>query len=151
MIEPGKKAPAFTGKDQDGNPVKLTDFRGRKLVLYFYPADDTTTCTEEACNLRDNYAALRKKGYAILGVSADDEQSHQKFIRKYSLPFPLLADVDRKVIEKYGVWGEKNMFGNKYMGILRTTYLIDENGKVAHVITRVRSKDHTAQILALWK
>jgi peroxiredoxin Q/BCP len=151
MIEPGTKAPAFTANDQAGNKVKLSDFKGKKVILYFYPEDDTPTCTEEACNLRDNHHLLQKHGFVVLGVSPDDEAKHQKFIQKFDLPFTLLADPKHKLIEKYGVWGEKNMYGRKYMGIHRTTYVIDEKGKVEHLIRKVRSKDHAGQILALYQ
>jgi peroxiredoxin Q/BCP len=146
-LKEGDKAPDFKGKDQNGNMVSLNDFKGKKLVLYFYPKDDTPGCTAEACNLRDNYGDLKKKGYAILGVSADDEQKHQKFIKKYDLPFPLLADVDREVINAYDVWGQKKFMGKTYDGIIRTTFVIDEKGKIEKVITDVKTKDHTEQIL----
>ena len=149
-LEIGKPAPAFSGKDQDGNEISLADFKGNKLILYFYPKDDTPGCTKEACNLRDNYQELLDKGFKILGVSIDDEASHQKFIKKYDLPFPLLADVNKEVVESYGVWGEKNMYGRKFMGIFRVTYLVDEEGKVEHVIKKVKTDDHTAQILGLY-
>ncbi len=151
MIEPGTKAPAFTAPDQHGNKVKLSDFKGKKVILYFYPEDDTPTCTEEACNLRDNHHLLQKQGFVVLGVSPDDEAKHQKFIQKYDLPFTLLADPKHKIISKYGVWGEKNMYGRKYMGIHRTTYVIDEKGKVEQLIRKVRSKDHAGQILAFYQ
>ncbi len=147
MPSVGEKAPDFREKDQDGNWVKLSDFRGSKLVLYFYPQDATPTCTTQACNLRDNYEALLKQGYKILGVSPDDEKSHRKFIAKYELPFPLLADTERRMIEAYGVWGEKKMYGRTYMGVFRTTFVIDEKGKILEVISKVKSKDHTSQIL----
>ncbi len=146
-LKEGGKAPDFKAKDQDGNIVSLKDFKGKKLVLYFYPKDDTPGCTNEACNLRDNYAALKKKGYAIVGVSADDEKKHNKFIKKYSLPFPLLADTDKKVIEAYDVWGEKHFMGRTYDGIVRTTFVINEKGKIEKVITAVDTKNHTEQIL----
>ncbi|GAA4439193.1 thioredoxin-dependent thiol peroxidase [Ravibacter arvi] len=147
MPSVGEKAPDFREKDQDGNWVKLSDFRGSKLVLYFYPQDATPTCTTQACNLRDNYEALLKQGYKILGVSPDDEKSHRKFIAKYELPFPLLADTERRMIEAYGVWGEKKMYGRTYMGVFRTTFVIDEKGKILEIISKVKSKDHTSQIL----
>lgn len=150
MLQPGSTAPDFTVKDQGGNPVSLHDFKGKKVALYFYPKDNTLTCTEQACNLRDNMAALRKKGITVLGVSTDSERKHQNFIKKYSLPFPLLADTEHKLVEAYGVWGEKTLFGRKYMGIHRVTFLIDEKGKIAHVINKVDADDHAAQILQTW-
>jgi thioredoxin-dependent peroxiredoxin len=146
-LKPGDKAPDFKSKDQDGNLISLKDFKGKKLVLYFYPKDDTPGCTNEACNLRDNYADLKKKGYAIVGVSADDEKKHTKFIQKYDLPFSLIADVDHKVIKAYDVWGEKQFMGRVYDGIVRTTFVINEKGKIEKVITNVKTKDHTEQIL----
>lgn len=150
MLQPGTKAPDFTVKDQNGNTVSLHDFKGKKVALYFYPKDNTPTCTEQACNLRDNIAALRKKGITVLGVSVDSERKHQNFIRKYSLPFPLLADTDHKLVDAFGVWGEKTLFGHKYMGTYRVTFLIDEDGKIAHVIDKVDAKDHADQILQTW-
>jgi len=147
MLEEGDKAPLFKGKDQTGNMVSLSDFKGKKVLLFFYPEDDTPTCTEEVCNLRDNFSLLKKKGFTILGVSPDDVKSHLKFKEKFQLPFTLIADPDRKIIEAYGVWGPKNMFGHKYMGVLRQTYLIDEHGKIEKIFRKVRSKNHTDQIL----
>ncbi len=146
-LSKGDKAPAFEGKDQDGNPISLSDYAGKKLVLYFYPKDDTSGCTAQACNLRDNLPALKSQGYEILGVSTDDEKSHKKFIEKYGLNFPLLADTDKKVVEAYDVWKEKSMYGRKYMGTMRTTYLIDENGMITDVIEKVKTADHTNQII----
>ena len=143
----GDKAPAFEAVDQDGNPVSLNDFSGKKLVLYFYPKDDTPGCTAEACNLRDNYGLLLKKGYGILGVSADDERSHKKFIEKYVLPFPLLADKDKTILKAYGAWGKKKLYGKEYDGILRTTYVISEKGIIEKIFTKVDTKNHTEQIL----
>ncbi|MCY7352274.1 MAG: thioredoxin-dependent thiol peroxidase [Cytophagaceae bacterium] len=146
-LKPGDPAPDFTAKNQNGQPVQLSDFAEKKLVLYFYPKDDTPGCTAEACDLRDNYEHLLKQGYAVLGVSIDDSASHQKFIKKYDLPFPLLADTDQKIVNDYGVWVEKNMYGRKYMGTARTTFLIDETGTIAEIIEKVDSKNHTKQIL----
>ena len=143
----GDKAPDFTTKDQDGKLVKLSDFKGKKVVLYFYPKDMTPGCTAEACNLRDNYKVLQKQGYEVLGISTDDEKMHRKFIEKEKLPFRLLADTDKSVHEKYGTWIEKSMYGRKYMGTARITYVIDENGIIDEVIGKVDTKDHTAQIL----
>lgn len=145
----GMQAPEFTAADQDGNQVSLNDFRGKKVVLYFYPKDDTPGCTAEACDFRDNYTGLVAKGIAVLGVSVDDEASHKKFVSKHSLPFPLLADTDHKIVEDYGVWTEKNMYGKKYMGIQRTTFLIDENGIITHILKKVDTKNATAQVLEL--
>jgi thioredoxin-dependent peroxiredoxin len=147
-LKVGDKAPDFKAKDQDGNSISLRDFAGKKLVLYFYPKDDTPSCTNEACNLRDNFAGLKKKGYVIVGVSADEEKKHKKFIEKYNLPFPLIADTDKKVIEAYDVWGEKLFMGRTFDGIVRTTFVINEKGKIENVITNVKTKNHTEQILA---
>jgi peroxiredoxin Q/BCP len=148
VLQVGDKAPAFKAVDQDGHPISLSDFAGHKLVLYFYPKDDTPGCTAEACNLRDNYPALLKKGYKIIGVSADDQASHKKFIEKYVLPFPLIPDKEKKIINAYGVWGEKNLYGKVSMGILRTTFVISEEGIIEKVFTKVDTKNHTDQILA---
>lgn len=148
-LKEGKKAPDFTTTDQDGNKVKLSDFKGKKVVLYFYPKDMTSGCTAEACNLRDNYKALQKAGYEILGVSTDSEKSHQKFIAKEKLPFRLLADVDKSLHKKYETWVEKSMYGRKYMGTARITYLIDETGKIERVISKVDTRNHTEQILSV--
>jgi thioredoxin-dependent peroxiredoxin len=143
----GTKAPDFTVKDQDGKDVKLSDFKGKKLVLYFYPKDMTSGCTAESCNLRDNYKVLQKQGYEVLGVSTDDEKSHRKFIEKESLPFRLLADTDKSLHFKYGTWIEKSMYGRKYMGTARVTYIIDANGVIKEIIGKVDTANHTAQIL----
>ncbi len=143
----GEKAPDFKSKDQNGNPVSLKDYRGKKVVLYFYPEDDTPTCTTEACNLRDNYSLLKSKGFVVLGVSPDDEKKHKKFEKKYQLPFTLIADADKKIIDKYGVWGEKKLFGVKYMGLLRTTFLIDEKGIIKKIFRKPKSKIHSEEIL----
>lgn len=146
-LQAGDKAPDFKTKDQDGNVVSLKDFKGKKVALYFYPEDDTQVCTVQACNLRDNYAELKKHGITILGVSPNDEKSHKKFEAKYNLPFTLLVDDDLKIANKYGVWAEKVLYGNRHMGIVRSTYLINEDGKIHHVIKRALSKIHTQQIL----
>jgi peroxiredoxin Q/BCP len=145
----GDKAPELLGKDQNGNEIKLSDFAGQKLVLYFYPKDSTSGCTSEACNLRDNYAEFRRQGYAVVGVSVDDEKSHRKFIDKNELPFPLIADTDKTLVEQFGVWGEKKMYGRSYMGTFRTTFIIDENGIVIKIISpkEIKVKEHAAQIL----
>ena len=147
MLEEGQKAPAFSGKDQDGNTISLGSLKGRKLVLFFYPEDDTPTCTEQACNLRDNYALLRSKGFEILGISPDDARKHQKFQVKYSLPFTLLADTEKKIIDKYGVWGEKNLYGRKYMGLIRTTFVINEKGIIILIIRRPKVRQHADEII----
>ena len=146
-LKEGDKAPEFTAKDQDGNDISLSDFKGKKVVLYFYPKDSTPGCTAQACNLRDNYDLLLEKGYVVLGVSQDAEKSHKKFIEKQSLPFPLIADTDHTVHNLYGTWGEKQMYGRKYMGTFRTTFVIDEEGKIEEVIKKVKTKEHTAQII----
>ncbi|HEU5290084.1 MAG TPA: thioredoxin-dependent thiol peroxidase [Cyclobacteriaceae bacterium] len=143
----GSKAPDFTSKDQDGKEVKLSDFRGKKLVLYFYPKDMTPGCTAESCNLRDNYKVLLKQGYEVLGVSTDNEKSHKKFIEKEKLPFSLLADTDKSLHSKYGTWVEKSMYGRKYMGTARVTFIINENGIIDEIIGKVDTKNHTDQIL----
>lgn len=146
-LKPGYKAPDFTAKDQDGNEVSLRSFKGKKLILYFYPKDNTPTCTEEACNLRDNYPVLQKEGYEVIGVSPDTEKSHQKFIKKFDLPFTLLADPENKLSEAFGVYGLKKLYGRQYMGILRTTFLINEKGIIEKVIDKVKSKMHSTQVL----
>lgn len=147
MPEVGDKAPTFKAKDQNGNTISLSDFKGQQVVLFFYPEDDTPTCTEEVCNLRDNFFVLKKKGFVILGISPDDVKSHKKFEQKFQLPYPLLADPDKKIIHAYGLWAEKQMFGRKYMGVLRQTFIIDEKGKIAKIFRKVHSKNHTQQIL----
>lgn len=146
-LQAGDKAPDFEVNDQDGSPVKLSDYQGKKVVLYFYPKDNTPGCTAESCNLRDNYSELQNAGYEILGVSTDTEKSHLKFIEKQSLPFKLLADTEKQIHEKYGTWVEKQMYGRKYMGTARHTFLIDEKGTIERIIEKVKTKDHTAQIL----
>jgi len=147
QLKTGDKAPDFTSTDQEGNTVKLSDYKGKKVVLYFYPRDNTSGCTAQACNLRDNYQQLQKEGYEVIGVSSDDEKSHRKFIEKHELPFTLIADTDKTVHEKYGVWVEKSMYGRKYMGTARTTFIIDEKGVITDIIGKVKTKDHTQQIL----
>ena len=148
LLSVSEKAPPFHTTDQDGEKVSLSDFKGQKVVLYFYPKDDTPGCTQEACSFRDAWARFKKKKIAVLGVSADDERSHRKFANKYDLPFRLLADTDRSILKAYGAWGEKSLYGRKFMGILRTTYLIDEKGKVARVWPRVKPEGHAEEILA---
>lgn len=145
----GDKAPDFTAKDQNGNTVSLSDFKGKNVILYFYPQDNTPTCTTEACNFRDNYQSLLSKGFEVIGVSPDTEKSHKKFEKKFDLPFPLIADPDRKIVESYGLWAEKMMFGRKYMGVLRTTFVIDPKGKILKVIDKVESKNASQQVLDL--
>lgn len=148
-LKQGDKVPNFTVNDQDGQPVSLSDYKGKKLVVFFYPKASTPGCTAEACNLTDNYKALQDKGYEILGVSADSEKRQTNFKNKYSFPFPLLADEDKEVINTFGVWGLKKFMGKEYDGIHRKTFLVDEDGVVAHVIDKVKTKDHAAQILEL--
>jgi peroxiredoxin Q/BCP len=151
VLKEGSKAPVFKALDQNGKPISLADFKGKKVVLYFYPHDDTPTCTIQACNLRDNYSLLLKKGYQVIGVSTDDVKSHKKFEKKYDLPFPLVADEDKKIVDKYNLWGQKTLMGRNYMGTTRTTFLIDETGKIVKVIDKPVSKDHTQEILDGWK
>ena len=148
-MEIGDKAPELLGVDQDGKEVRLSDYSGKKLVLYFYPKDLTSGCTTEACNLRDNYDELKAQGYDVLGVSVDDEKKHQKFIEKNSLPFHLIADTEKKLVEEFGVWGEKKMYGRTYMGTFRTTFIINEDGKVERIIgpKQIKVKEHAKQIL----
>lgn len=143
----GQKAPDFSALNQDGKTLSLADFKGKKLVLYFYPKDDTPGCTAESCNLRDNHQRFLDAGYAILGVSPDDVKKHKKFIEKYDLPFDLLADTEQTVANAYGVWVEKSMYGRTYMGIARTTFIIDEQGNIESVIEKVDTKNHSEQIL----
>ena len=147
-LKVGDKAPAFNTTDQDGNAIKLSSFKGKKVVLYFYPKDLTSTCTVQACNLRDHYKALLKKGYIVLGVSPDSSLSHQKFIAKHELPFPLLVDTEHKIADAFGVWGEKKMYGRTYQGIHRTTFIIDEKGKIERIIDKPKSNVHAQEILA---
>lgn len=145
----GDKAPEFLGLDENGKEIKLSDYRGKKIVLYFYPKDNTSGCTAEACSLRDGYEELRKAGYEIIGVSVDSAASHQKFIAKYELPFTLIADTDKKLVEEFGVWGEKKMYGRTYMGTLRTTFIINEEGIIERIIgpKEIKTKEHAQQIL----
>lgn len=149
MLTIGQKAPELLGRDENGNELRLSDFAGRKLVLYFYPKDATPGCTNEACNLRDNYSRLLERGYAVVGVSVQDERSHKKFIEKYQLPFPLIADTDHTLVEAFGVWQEKKMAGRTYMGTVRTTFVIDEQGIIAEVYgpKQIKVKEHAEQIL----
>jgi len=150
-LQEGDKAPAFTANDQNGQKISLAGMKGKKLVLYFYPEDDTPTCTIQACNLRDNYALLKKEGFTVLGVSSDQEKKHKRFEAKYDLPFTLLADPEHRIIDKYGVWGEKQLYGRKYMGLLRTTFLIDEKGKIRKIFAKPKSKAHAEEIVKAWK
>ena len=148
MLKEGDKAPNFSSTDQDGNKVKLSDFKGQKLVLYFYPKDNTPGCTKEACSFRDADQTFNKKGIKVLGVSTDDEKSHQKFISKFQLPFDLLADTDHSIVDAYGVWGEKSMYGKKYMGTFRKTFLIDESQKIVKIFDKVKVDEHADEVLA---
>jgi len=148
-LDIGDKIPEVLGVDQDGKDVRTDEYKGKKFVLYFYPKDNTPGCTAEACNFRDNFYELRHEGYEIVGVSVDDEESHSKFIEKYELPFRLVSDKDRKLVDQFGLWVEKNFAGRKYMGTMRTTFLIDEEGKIIHIFTakEIKAKDHAEQIL----
>ena len=150
LIE-GKKAPEFKGVDQNGNEISLKDFKGKKVILYFYPKDDTPGCTAQACNLRDNYSDLITQGFQVIGISTDSVKSHKKFEAKYELPFPLIADEDQKIVEKYGVWGEKQFMGKTFIGTHRTLFLIDENGKIKKIITKPNTKNQTRQVLEAWE
>lgn len=143
----GNKAPDFKGIDQNADPIALSDFIGHKLILYFYPKDNTPGCTAESCDLRDNYDMWLSKGYKVLGVSPDSANSHQKFIAKYELPFPLIADEEKVIIKAFGAWGLKKMYGREYEGLLRTTFVIDENGVIEQIFSKVKTKEHTKQIL----
>lgn len=147
-LKVGDKAPEFEGVDQDGKSIKLTDFAGKKVILYFYPKDNTPGCTAESCDLRDNYDRLIKLGYEVIGISTDSEKSHKKFIEKHQLPFGLIADTDKTIHDQFGTWAEKSMYGRKYMGTVRTTFVIDEKGVLEEIIEKVKTKAHTAQILA---
>lgn len=146
----GDKAPDFKAADQNGNLVSLKDYKGQKVALYFYPKDDTPGCTAQACNLRDNFSELSEKGIVVLGVSVDEVKKHKKFEDKYKLPFTLVADVEKTIVNDYGLWGEKKFMGKTYMGTSRVSFLIDEKGKIAQIIEKVDTKNHTAQILAFW-
>ena len=146
-LKEGDKAPAFKGVDQDGRTVALSDYKGKKVVLYFYPQDDTPTCTIQACNLRDNYALLISNGFEIIGISPDEPAKHKKFEEKFSLPFRLIADPQHRIIDKYGVWGEKQLYGRTYMGLHRTTFIIDDKGKIAKVFLRPKNKMHAEEII----
>ncbi|MEO8647979.1 MAG: thioredoxin-dependent thiol peroxidase [Acidobacteriota bacterium] len=147
MLKEGDKAPDFASKDQNGDPVNLSDYKGKKVVLYFYPKDDTPGCTKEACSFRDADDIYLSKGIKVFGVSTDDEKSHQKFISKFQLPFDLLADTDKDIVEKYGVWGEKNMYGKKYMGTNRKTFLINEDGRIEKIFDKVNVSEHADEVL----
>ncbi len=147
-LSEGMPAPSFEGIDQNGNLIRLQDLRGKKVILYFYPKDDTPGCTKEACNLRDHYAALQQAGYTIIGVSADPIESHKKFAEKYNLPFSLIADPEKKIITAYHAWGKKKLYGKEYEGTLRITYLIDENGVISRIIKNVKPEQHAEQILS---
>jgi len=146
-LQAGEKAPNFTAKDQNGNTVSLSDFKGKTVILYFYPKDDTPGCTAEACDFRDNYQSLIGKGFEVIGVSTDDEKSHKKFESKFNLPFPLIADTEKEIVEAYGVWVEKNMYGKKYMGTARTTFIINPDGIIQKVIDKVDTKASSQQVL----
>lgn len=150
-LKEGDKAPGFKGKDQNGNEVSLSDYKGKMLVLYFYSEAGSPTCTVESCNLRDNYSLLKKRGFEVLGVSPDTEKVQKKFEQKYKLPFPLLADTSHSVLEKYGVWDQKKLFGREYMGVLRTTFVIDGKGIIQRIFTKPKNKAHAEEILASFK
>ncbi|HEY4154921.1 MAG TPA: thioredoxin-dependent thiol peroxidase [Puia sp.] len=149
-LKAGDKAPVFSGKDQNGKKVSLSDYKGRRVIIYFYPQDDTPTCTIEACNLRDNYSMLKKEGFVILGISPDSEKSHKKFAAKFDLPFTLIADPEHAIIDKYGVWGEKQLFGREYMGVLRSTFLVDEHGMIRKIFEKPKNSAHAEEIIAGW-
>lgn len=150
-LKEGDKAPLFTGADQNGKKISLAEYKGKKLVLYFYPEDDTPTCTIQACNLRDNYGLLKKNGFEVVGVSPNDVKSHKKFEKKFDLPFTLIADTSHQILEKYGVWDHKKLFGHEYMGVLRTTFVIDEKGVIRKIFTRPKNKAHAEEIIAAMK
>lgn len=146
----GMKAPAFTGKDQNGKKISLSEYKGKKLILFFYPEDDTPTCTVQACNLRDNYGLLKKEGFEVIGISPDDERKHKKFEAKFGLPFTLIADESHAIINRYGVWGEKKLYGREYMGLHRTTFVIDEKGIIRKIFIRPKNKQHAEEIIKAW-
>ncbi len=150
-LKEGDKAPLFNGVDQNGKKISLTDYKGKKVVLYFYPEDDTPTCTIQACNLRDNYGLLKKNGFEVIGISPDEEKKHKKFETKYSLPFTLIADPDHMIIDKYGVWGEKQLYGRHYMGLHRTTFVLDEKRIILKIFFRPQNKAHAEEIVATVK
>jgi thioredoxin-dependent peroxiredoxin len=150
QLKEGMRAPGFEGIDQNGKNVKLSDFAGKKVVLYFYPKDNTPGCTAEACNLRDNYDSFLKKGFAVIGVSPDNEKSHKGFASKYSLPFPLIADTSKNILNAYGVWGEKKMYGRTFLGVIRTTFIIDEKGIIEKIVAKVDTGSHTEQIFNMY-
>jgi len=147
QLQEGEMAPSFSGLDENGKEISLEQYRGKKLILFFYPKDNTPGCTMEACNLRDNYQMLKDKGYELLGVSPDSARKHQNFISKHNLPFPLIADTEKEILKKYGVWGPKKMFGNLFDGVYRTTFIIDEEGKIEKIFKKVQTKSHARQIL----
>jgi len=149
-LKESDKAPVFKGIDQNENKISLADYKGKKVVLFFYPEDDTPTCTIQACNLRDNYALLKQHGFEVIGVSPDDAKSHKKFEKKFNLPFTLIADPKHSILEKYGVWDQKQMFGHKYMGVLRTTFVIDEKGVIRKIFLRPKNKAHAEEIIKAW-
>jgi peroxiredoxin Q/BCP len=151
QLKEGQKAPFFEGTDQSGVSIKLTDYKGKKLVLYFYPKDNTPGCTKEACNLRDNYQNLLNKGFAVIGVSADSVNSHQKFADKFNLPFPLISDPDKEILSAFGAYGEKKMYGKTFLGIKRLTFIINEEGIIEKIIKKVDTKEHTNQIFSLYE
>ena len=149
-LKEGMKAPVFEGFDQNGKKVSLSDFKGKKVIVYFYPKDDTPGCTAQACNLRDNYSDLIAQGFQVIGISTDSVKSHKKFEDKYTLPFPLIADEEKKIVDEYGVWGEKKFMGKNYTGTTRTTFLIDEDGNIKKIITKPDTKNQTQQVLEAW-
>ncbi len=150
-LKEGQKAPTFKERDQNGKTVSLADYKGKKVVLYFYPEDNTPTCTVQACNLRDNFGLLKAKGFVVLGVSPDEVKKHKKFEEKFDLPFTLIADPEHNIIDKYGVWGEKQLYGRNYMGLHRTTFLIDEKGVIQKIFLKPKSKEHTEEIVKAWE
>lgn len=151
QLKEGMKAPAFEGVDQNGKTVKLSDFAGKKVVLYFYPKDNTPGCTAESCNLRDNYSEFIKAGFEVIGISMDNEKSHKNFASKYSLPFPLISDTEKKIITDYGVWKEKSLYGKTFLGIARTTFIINETGVIEKIISKVETKSHSEQIFKMYQ